>query len=225
MDCTREHSRVECRGGSQHSSTRLLQPRRERAKFKVAFYGLDVIESPPLVSLPQNLAKVRFRMSKLFRTLGAVACLVFALSFAANNAHADTFTPVFNTTGCLAGPCPLPTAPEVTFPSPTTMTVTLFGLSELVIIPTGFPPGDTYTWIATRLTIKSTPPFLIFEYGDLTNGNASRPFTCESSADRSCGEFTFVPVATATPEPTSLALMLSGVGLLFAKRKRFCGLR
>ena len=102
---------------------------------------------------------------------------------------------------------------------------TLFGLSESVIIPSGFPPGDTYTWIATRLTIKSTPPFLIFEYGDLTNGNASRPFTCESSADRSCGQLTFVPVATPTPEPTSLALVLSGIGLLFAMRKRSFGLR
>ena len=161
-----------------------------------------------------------------FKTLGAAVGLLFAVSFAAINAQADTFTPVFNTTGCLTGPCLLPTATDATFPSPTTMSVTLFGLSESVIIPSGFPPGDTYTWIATRLTIKSTPPFLIFEYGDLTNGNASRPFTCESSADRSCGEFTFVPVGTATPEPTSLALMLSGVGLLFAMRKRsfgYCG--
>ena len=164
-------------------------------------------------------------MSKSFRTLGAVVGLVFALSFAAHIAHADTFTPAFNTTGCLAGPCPLPTAPEVTFPSPTTMTVTLFGLSELVIIPSGFPPGDTYTWVANRLTIKSTPPFLIFDYGDLTNGNASGPLTCESSADRSCGQFTFTPVATATPEPASLALILSGVGLVFAMRKRCFGLQ
>jgi len=164
-------------------------------------------------------------MSKSLKTLGAVVGLVFALSFAAQNAHGDTFTPVFNTTGCLGGPCLLPTAPDVTFPSPTTMTVTLFGLSESVIIPSGFPPGDTYTWIATRLTIKSTPPFLIFEYGDLTNGNASRPFTCESSADCSCGQLTFVPVATATPEPASLALILSGVGLAFAMRKRSFGLR
>jgi hypothetical protein len=57
-------------------------------------------------------------MSKSLKTLGAVVGLVFALSFAAQNAHADTFTPVFNTTGCLGGPCLLPTAPDVTFPSP-----------------------------------------------------------------------------------------------------------
>jgi hypothetical protein len=164
-------------------------------------------------------------MSKSFKTLAAAVGLVFALSFAAHNAHADTFTPVFDTTGCLAGPCLLPTAPEVTFPSPTTMTVNLFGLSELVIIPSGFLPGDTYTWVANRLTIHSTPPFLIFDYGDLTNGNASGPLTCQSTPDLSCGQFTFAPVATTTPEPTSLALVLSGVGLVFAMRKRSFGLR
>jgi len=147
--------------------------------------------------------------------------LVFALSFAAHNAHADTFTPVFNTTGCFAGPCTLPTAPEVTFPSPTTMTATLFGLSQLVIIPSGFLPGDTYTWIANILIEDPhSPPVLIFDYGDLTNGTASRPITCESTPDLSCGQFTFAPVATATPEPTSLAFVLCGVGLVFAMRKR-----
>ena len=164
-------------------------------------------------------------MSKSLKTLGAVVGLVFALSFAAQNAHADTFTPVFNATGCLGGPCLLPTAPDVTFPSPTTMTVTLFGLSDLVIIPSGFLPGDTYTWIANRLTVHSTPPFLIFDYGDLTNGNLSEPLTCQSTQDRTCGQFTFAPVGTVTPEPTSLALILSGVGLVFAMRKRSFALR
>ena len=98
-------------------------------------FTASMYRAPATVPLPQNSGNVRFRMSKSFKTLGVVVGLVFALSFTAHNAHADTFTPVFNTTGCLAGPCDLPTAPEVTFPSPTTMTVTLFGLSELVIIP------------------------------------------------------------------------------------------
>ena len=63
-------------------------------------------------------------MPSQFKTLGAVVCLVFALGFAAPYAQADSFTPVFNTTGCV-GTCLLPTALDVTFPSPTTMTVTL----------------------------------------------------------------------------------------------------
>jgi hypothetical protein len=34
-----------------------------------------------------------------------------------------------------------------------------------------------------------------------------------------------IDVATATPEPSSLALMLAGVGLVFAMRKRYSGLQ
>ena len=94
-----------------------------------------------------------FTMPSPIKAFGAALCLIFALSFAAPSAKADSFTPVFSTTGCNAGPCLLPTAPDVTFPSPSTMTVSLFGLSELVIIPGGFLPGDTYTWVANRLTI------------------------------------------------------------------------
>lgn len=165
-------------------------------------------------------------MPKSFKALGAVVAFAFAASFGANDARADAFTPVFNTTGCLSGPCLLPTAPEVTFPSPTTMTVNLFGLSQLVIIASGYLPGDTYTWIANRLIEDPhSPPVLIFDYGDLTQGTASRPLTCESTPDLSCGQFTFVPVATATPEPISLALVLSGIGLVLVMRKRCFGLR
>ena len=59
-------------------------------------------------------------MPSPFKTVGAVVCLVFALGFAAPNAQADTFTLVSNTDVC-GGACLLPTAPDVTFPSPPTM--------------------------------------------------------------------------------------------------------
>ena len=50
-------------------------------------------------------------MSSPFKALGAVLCPVFALCLAAHNAHAETFTPIFATTGC-SGPCQLPTAAD-----------------------------------------------------------------------------------------------------------------
>jgi TPR repeat protein len=50
-------------------------------------------------------------MSSPFKALGAVLCPVFALCFAAQNAHAETFTPIFETTGC-SGFCQLPRAPD-----------------------------------------------------------------------------------------------------------------
>ena len=50
-------------------------------------------------------------MSRPFKALGAVLCPIFALCFATHNAHAETFTPIFTTSGC-SGPCQLPTAPD-----------------------------------------------------------------------------------------------------------------
>ena len=49
-------------------------------------------------------------MPNPFKTLGAALCLVFALGFAALNAHAAAVTPIFTTTGC-SGSCQQPTAP------------------------------------------------------------------------------------------------------------------
>jgi len=144
-----------------------------------------------------------------FKTLGAVLCLVCALCFAAPNAQGDSFTPVFTTTGCF-GTCLLPTAPDVTFPSPTTIDVTFAGLSQVVAIPSGDAPGDTYSWSAYAF-----PPaqFFSFTLLDVTNGVGF--YGCGGSvgdSNNSCGQLTFAPVATATPEPGSVALMRSGSG-------------
>jgi hypothetical protein len=158
-------------------------------------------------------------MPSLFRSLGGVLCLAFALSFAAPNAQADSFTPVFNTSTCFnrLGPCPLPIAPDVTFPSPTTIDVTFAGLSQVVAIPSGDAPGDTYSWIAYAFPATQ---FISFTLVDTTNGEGF--YVCGGSSgesNNSCGQLTFT-VATATPEPSSLAFMLSGVGLVFAMRRR-----
>jgi hypothetical protein len=168
-------------------------------------------------------------MPRLIKTLGAVLCLVFALSFAAPNAHADGFTPLFTDFGC-TGPCPLPTAPNVEFPSPTTMTVTFFGFGEVVVtIPSGDSPSHFYSWEWE----VSGPPGSVFQsflLRDVSTGggtcqeNGHAPgcmFTCRGDPDQlGCGALTFEPGTAATPEPGSLALMLSGVGLVFAMRKR-----
>ena len=164
-------------------------------------------------------------MLSLFKRSAAVLSLVFALSFAAPNAQADSFTPVFNTSNCFNpfGPCPLPTAPDVTFPSPTTIDVTFAGLSQVVAIPSGDAPGDTYSWIAFAFPATQ---FISFTLVDTTNGEGF--YVCGGSSGESinsCGQLTFTPVATATPESSSLALILSGVGLVFAMRKRSSGLQ
>jgi hypothetical protein len=68
---------------------------------------------------------------------------------AAPSAHADTFTPIFTTTGC-SGTCALPTALAVTFPSPTTIEITYLGLSDLVSIPSGLPGIATHGTLISR---------------------------------------------------------------------------
>jgi hypothetical protein len=153
-------------------------------------------------------------MPSLFKTLGVVLCLAFALCFAAPNAHADSFTPVFNTVGC-TGTCHLPTAPDVTFPAPTTMKVTFDGRNWVEAILAGQLPGDSYTWFAHASGADLT--FALVE----SPATSCSGFSIVDLFSLSCGQLTFAPVATATPEPSSLALMLSGVGLVFAMRKRW----
>ena len=160
-------------------------------------------------------------MRTLFKPIGAVLCLVFALCFAAPNAHGDSFTPIFTCTGtCLA---PLPTAPDVTL-SGSSITVTwdsnVFALtfSELPILDD--PTFDTFSWEGDVGSVF--PGDIVFRINDVTkNLTVAAAFACGSCtpAFTDMGVLTFTPVAT--PEPSSVALLLAGVGVVFAMRKRW----
>src|SRR6516162_9932045 len=70
-------------------------------------------------------------------------CLVCTLFFAVPYVHADSYTPTFDCSrGCNAAP---PTAPDVTFPSPTLM-VLFGGVTWDFTLPAVDLPGDTYLW-------------------------------------------------------------------------------
>ena len=157
-----------------------------------------------------------------FKTVGAVVCLVFALCFAAPYAQADSFTPVFTCSGsCLF----LPTALDVSFPSPT-LTITLAGTTFSLTLPAADLPGDAYRWNATTNTDHGGELADFTIHDDTANTLTHvdlRPF--DMHPNHFDGPLTFTPVATATPEPSSLAFMLSGVGIVFAMRKRSSGLQ
>jgi len=163
-------------------------------------------------------------MPTLFKPVGAVLCLVFALCFAAPNAHADSFTPIFTCTGtCLA---PLPTAPDITFPA-SSITVTwdsfVFTL-PVSQIPILDDPNDTFSWEGDVGSVF--PGDIVFRINDVTkNLTVAAGFVCGpcTPAFTDMGVLTFTPVAT--PEPSSVALLLAGVGLVFAMRKRSSGLQ
>jgi len=113
----------------------------------------------------------------------------------------------------------LPTAPDVTFPSPTTMDVTFGNTSDgtitSVAIPSGDAAGDAYSWSAQNVLTSVS-----FILSDVTNGGTT--FSCDGFVDRtgalSCGTLSFAVVAA--PQPSSVALMLLGVGLVLVMRKR-----
>jgi hypothetical protein len=166
-----------------------------------------------------------------------VVLAVLLVAIGAPNAQADSYTPTFTCTGTCVS---LPTAPGVTFPSPTTIQVTWNGfLFDIPIVnplppplspPLPLPlPTDSYEWSATVETCSqcaitgfvavigivdldiATSPTSHQEYGDFIE-NVSGPSVLDS------GTLSFASVAT--PEPNSVALVLPGVGLLWVMRKR-----
>jgi hypothetical protein len=158
-------------------------------------------------------------MPTLFKPISAVLCLVFALCFAAPNAHGDSFTPIFTCAGtCLA---PLPTAPDMTFPA---SSITVTWDSNVFTLPVSTNPilenpNDIYSWEGDFGTVF--PGNITFRINNLSiDLTVAGGFDCGSCtpAFTDMGVLTFTPVAT--PEPSSVALMLAGVGLVFGMRKR-----
>ncbi|HXN72148.1 MAG TPA: PEP-CTERM sorting domain-containing protein [Candidatus Acidoferrales bacterium] len=147
------------------------------------------------------------------RKLLSMILAVLFLAVIAPNVRADSVSTVtFTTDGC-SGACTLPTATDVTFPSPTTMDVTFVFLNEVVTIPAGVEPGDTLFWIG----LDSIGP----TFFDL----ATTPQTCQGIdigiAIGSCGSVTFSSNVATSPEPSSVPLLLLGTGFLIVTRKRW----
>lgn len=179
-------------------------------------------------------------MKKLLYVFPAV--LVFAI-IAAPNAHADSYVPTF-TCSPFAPACPLafPIASDVSFPAPTDIVVNVqdapvgpFSAVFDMSLAAGDSPADTYDWSYT-----ATPPGGVTQYAWLTLTDdttglidtvmiTSPPLNTLSApfpgfpfpGDPDGGGLTFSPVSAATPEPSSVLLMLLGAGLIFLMRKRF----
>jgi hypothetical protein len=148
-------------------------------------------------------------MPTLFKTIGAVFCLVFALGFAAPNAHADSFT--YTYTNALFG---FSWTTGLTAASTSGFTT---GCVITSVVLDGGGVGGTRTNVSgcgSSPDITSADTFALTDY--------STPGTHVSTVVRFD---TLVVTAVATPEPSSLALMVSGVGLVFALRKRSSGLQ
>jgi hypothetical protein len=144
------------------------------------------------------------------------------VAIGALNARADSYTATFACSGPCAGGTP--TAPDVSFPGPTSITETWDGLVATFFLPSQFNPTDTYVWCFTLATLQNNcggltifKPLVIVDttlnIGDIpvsVSGSITTGFLAAS------GSLTFA----AVPEPSFLALMLAGVGLVFVMRKR-----
>jgi hypothetical protein len=191
----------------------------DSAKSELCWYQHPQPILSPHGASPQNLVNLRTYMPTLFKPISAVLCLVFALCFAAPNAHGDSFTPIFTCTGtCLA---PLPTAPDMTFPA---SSITVTWDSNVFTLPVSTNPilenpNDIYSWEGDFGTVF--PGNITFRINNLSiDLTVAQGFDCGSCtpAFTDMGVLTFTPVAT--PEPSSVALMLAGAGLVFGMRKR-----
>jgi hypothetical protein len=137
-------------------------------------------------------------------------------------AHADTFAPTFTCTPCV-NPTTAPTAPDVTFPSPTMLDIDLDGLLFAITLPSGSLPGDKYNWSASTtcslITFLCNVGFFIVDQTQNTQPGDTVDNLPFSTFVLASGELTFTSVAAA-PEPSSLALIPLGLGALLVMRKR-----
>jgi hypothetical protein len=149
---------------------------------------------------------------KMRRSLWIIVGVLFVV-IGATNAHADSFTPTF--TGCTGACVILPSAPDVSFPSPTTIQVTWVSNVFIVPLVASDSPTDLYEWRATASIGR-----LEFDIFDFTNNTVTDQVLFPNPNTllyRDTGILTFA--AVSTPESSSVALMLAGIGFLLVMRK------
>jgi hypothetical protein len=138
------------------------------------------------------------------KSLWSIPVLLLFIAVAAPNAHANT---LYAATFTCQAPCgSLPTAPNVLFPAPATIDVTYDLTPFSITLALGDKPTDTYDWMA----YESSGVPVDFEIVDTTTGDMeSMGVMSKSPVQSDEGTLTFT-----TPEPSSVGLMLIGIGLL-----------
>jgi PEP-CTERM motif len=167
-------------------------------------------------------------MPSLFKTIGAVVCLVFAICFAAPTAHADSLTDgTINFTVTSGSPAPTgffvfdnTTSTFTSFTVGWDGVIYNFGTSGITLAELG---SSGFWCAAGPVSLSPGCPAEVVRLAILVLPEAPDDFSGPFPVAN--GTYTVTETAVATPEPSSLALMLSGVGLVFAMRKRSSGLQ
>jgi hypothetical protein len=164
------------------------------------------------------------------RPLWMILAILF-VALGAPNSHADSFAPIFTCVDCAS----TPTAPDVSFPAPITIDVTWENTLFVFSLPSA-QPTDFYTWMGVTPPGPSQSGFASFTINDGMPGvplvpiSVVAPFLFQLDDNNNClncdvegsGRLQFAPaVAPSVPEPSSVVLMLAGIGfLLVAMPKR-----
>ena len=145
------------------------------------------------------------------------------------SAWADSFTPTFTCTSC----ADIPTAGNVSFPSPSILEMwdtPEANIQDFITLASNDNPSDLYTWsnsLAPDVQVGLGDYFLSIT--DVTNGDTETaigtvgvgdPLFTSSVVDD--GTLTFTPIKpTPTPEPSTIGLILAGIGSLLVTLKRW----
>lgn len=164
--------------------------------------------------------RVLRRGSKMRKSSWIILLLFVAIG--APTAHADSYSATFTCTGVCYGY--VPTAPDVTFPTPNFTTITYDGdvMYDLTISNSFALPTDTYYWVAQVGVNPSMPDTLDMCVEDVTLATYCFYSTIIGLSgalpQQESGSLVFS--AVATPEPSSVAFMLGGIGFVLVMRKR-----
>jgi hypothetical protein len=142
---------------------------------------------------------------------------VLLVAIGAPSAHADSLPATFTCGICVGG---TPTAPDVLFPAPV-VDVTWNDLLFHLDLPSSDLPTDSYEWNGHTTSGGGEIFLQDFTIHDLTNGtevNMVHDTGKGVNAPLDSGTLSFA--AVAAPEPSSIALMLAGIGSLLVLRKR-----
>jgi hypothetical protein len=127
------------------------------------------------------------------------------------NAHATPYKVTFTCAGgfCAGG---TPTAPDVSFPSPTTITETWDGFTSTFALSAPDSPKDMYIFANVAGLDSTSTYFYLFNIIDLTNGNLDGMFAEDQSLPTAMiADFGTV---SFTPEPSTWIYAITGVGFL-----------
>jgi hypothetical protein len=162
------------------------------------------------------------------RTTIGILALGLILAIGASSAQADTSTPTFACTTCSN----IPTAPDVTFPSPS-IQMSWDNITDFLTLASGDLPTDTYTW-SNSLSISTQGPEVadyFLSITDVTTGDFAAALGSIGIDDPFFSGFTDSGTLTFStpggggggtnpvPEPGSIVLLLAGISTMLATRK------